>query len=67
MELSWRLVDSGGAIETGSVQPTCFLESLNTFYNITTLFIRWYCQFETIEGKQKHIPVFGVMAPLAIK
>lgn len=60
MELSRCLVDSGGAIETHSVQPTCSLESLSTFYNITTLFIPWYCQFETIEGKQQHIPVLGL-------
>jgi hypothetical protein len=57
MELSWRLVDSGEAIERLSVQPTCRLENLNIFDNIITLFIAWYSQFETIQGKQKSIPL----------
>lgn len=67
MELSWRLVDSGEAIESYSVQPTCSLESLNIFGNIITLFITWYCQFETIQGKQKLTPLCRVMMPLDIQ
>lgn len=67
MELSWRLVDSGEAIESYSVQPTRCLESLNIFDNIITLFITWYCHFETIQGKQKFITLCRVMMPLVIQ
>lgn len=57
MELSRGLVDSGEAIEIYSVQRTCSLESFYLLYNIITLFIPWYSQFETIQGKQKPTPV----------